>query len=390
MFETSAQREMSHTMVDSINDYFFKTAYSIEAYATIKKEIIELRDIIRTKIKKLHSLDVYLGNPCIKHEDMNNFIKNNPSAYMVWDEELCLLTTDQSVSFHCIRNKIGGYNDDIVYVTMPVYSFKVSFLMNGCMKIASTRHENFLKKDTLSDIIRSIDNGTYGHPNAISSKSKEGGLYNFTSVCSGNNTFISDYRHFIRNPSPAEWLAILNRIMTWLTTANLHDMYGTPLWRTVYLSDWYFSREAREFSERFFSLMQEKHRTKSFSREHMLKEVDTVLDTVPKFMYEDIKGFIYDSVDSEQIELILFHYAYALWLCTHPITISDDRDSLVKAVHTDIACFHAMSRGYIYCHKEEWFRMRGRIYGAPAEMKLYKQYSTWWGERMDSIFSIIE
>lgn len=138
------------------------------------------------------------------------------------DGKLILFSENQSVAFHTRRERNAvGENNDIIYVTLPLYSFNLVFYPDGKM-VGSAE-----KSGTLEEVWEGSGRISYGHPHTRHSSSSR----TFASVCTGNNRFIQDWSAMRHGGimDGNNTLRILSQAAIWMETANISDMYGTYL-----------------------------------------------------------------------------------------------------------------------------------------------------------------
>lgn len=352
--------------VDDFNDMLFRRGNYNSRKNILRGEISELRDQLRIKIKEFAELPLF-DNTLIDKEQLQAFCDMYSFVKMYTGNCFALRTQNQTISFHCRRGDIRGNNDDIVYVTSPLYGFTVNYLMTGNISISTYRCSTALLRQ-IAGITEKITECAYGHPHATLSNSGS----EYASICQGNNRFMDEYRAFLTNPDPNEFMALLHKAVTWLTTANLSDMYDTQLYSKIELDSWFYTQEAREFSEWLFTWMQTAYDKNSFVAQALSDSLPENCDNTKHIIVHDIKCFLDSAVLSVRYkELVLFHHAYALFLATHPTLLGPQRRSLANAVRTDVLSFHNLSLKMDGLHSDEWYRVAESIFHAPAEMKLY-------------------
>ena len=332
----------------------------------IKSKIQKLREEVLQHMEKLDRLQRYPKVSVFTDEMLDAFFNEYPAMSIVLDDCLQLISRQQCVHFHVKHGStVNGINDDVLYVTFPLYSFTIKFLGDGTV---SVKHNDFVNAEALGASSNDIN---YGHPNASLNNQGE-----FRHVCTGNNDFITDYRE-MWSRSATKIIHMLSKAAIWLRTANLDDMYNTSL--TPYLGMDISSIHNAEFIDAFFRIVQKDTLGDEF--EELLS--DSVIGSGPKFA--SVRD-VYDSYKESgarrraMYHALLHHCGYSMWLWLHWNEVLDTcprhlgRSSLYNAIVTDVMAMtlgnHQGAGLWNFSINNEFFANAIRSLQSPMELKL--------------------
>lgn len=189
---------------------------------------------IEAKIRKarakvlilMRELEAAKSGPAIRPIDENAlaaFFARHPAMRIEYEDGIIsLLSENQCVAFHTRRGSNSvGRNDDIIYVTLPLYGFRLDFHPDGCVSGSALK----------SEVLQSVGGkyiSVFGHPHATKPRADSS---RFKSICNGNNRFIQDWQSIMsaKSLSGPTLLRLLSQAAVWMETVNLSDMYGTYL-----------------------------------------------------------------------------------------------------------------------------------------------------------------
>lgn len=209
---------MSH-----FNDLVFLSDSNETRINTLERNVSETR---RELMRLMRELELAKQQPKvapISETALRDFFAAHPAMTISYaDGKLTLRSSNQSVAFHTRRERNAvGVNNDIIYVTLPLYSFKLDFFSDGSV-VGSAE-----KSDTLEEVWDGHCALRYGHPHTQHRSNSRA----FESLCNGNNRFIQDW-HYMRDNGimdGSNTMRILSQAAIWMETANISDMYGTAL-----------------------------------------------------------------------------------------------------------------------------------------------------------------
>lgn len=188
----------------------------------IKDKIRAARDNL---LNLMRDLEIARARPAIQPvslEALESFCATHPAMTIRADNGvISLLSKNQSVAFHTARGRNShGQNNDVIYVTLPLYGFRLDFHPDGKVSGCAMKSEDLQR-------IAGEQIHSFGHPHATNSGS---GL-SFQSICNGNNRFIQDWHRITKanSLSGPVLMRIMSQAAVWMETANLSDMYGTLL-----------------------------------------------------------------------------------------------------------------------------------------------------------------
>lgn len=186
-------------------------------------------DVSETKrelMRLMRDLELTRQQPAItpvSETALRDFFNAHPSMNIAYEDgKLTLKSVNQSVAFHTRRGRNAvGANNDIIYVTLPLYSFKLDFFPDG--KVVGSAE----KSNTLEKVWEGGPSLRYGHPHT----QHRSGSRTFGSLCNGNNRFIQDWSYMRSNGimDGCNVIRILSKAAIWMETVNISDMYGTEL-----------------------------------------------------------------------------------------------------------------------------------------------------------------
>lgn len=203
-----------------MNDALFDVRMNRETRIyNLEEQIRQCRAQIVSSMKELASLKNGSDEEIqLNDYQLQGFFDKHPGVcFDVLDDRVSLLARNQSVYFHTKRGDEYGadINNDVVYITLPIYNFKMSFMKSGNVVGEALNPNCGLVKDCF-------------HPHAQKSS---GDQMTFSGMCQGNNHFISEYASLTCDGKldGASFIRLMHRAVLWLTTVNIGDTYGNVL-----------------------------------------------------------------------------------------------------------------------------------------------------------------
>lgn len=220
-------RELSSTSLynlTSVNRELFLAEQGFTKVSIIEARINETRQKLLDLMRELEAAKAQPAIQPISLEVLEHFFATHPAMRIqIENGIISLISENQCVAFHTLRGRNNvARNNDIIYVTLPLYGFRLDFHPDGCVSGKAIKSETI--REVAGEGVR-----IFGHPHATCA-----GL-TFQSICNGNNRFIQDWQDIMHANSLSG--PILMRLMSqaavWMETANLSDMYGTFLAENV-------------------------------------------------------------------------------------------------------------------------------------------------------------
>ena len=213
---------------DSINKFcstFFPQGITGNRRDMLQKKVDELKAALVKAIEDLTSMPDESENRMFTEQMLSGFFDKHPACRIVFDDNLILRSMDQSVRFHTRRVNDECINEDVIYATLPVYGFYLTFKQDGQI---IGRSDSMKELGLYGGVLERTRDRNYGHPNAsIGSRSAS-----FENICTGNNRYTNEFRDLCSSGQfydGRELLRILGKAAIWLESANLDDMYGTKM-----------------------------------------------------------------------------------------------------------------------------------------------------------------
>lgn len=206
-----------------VNSRFFPKATIREN--EIEEEIRKIKAELKEKLTTLNSLRSSKQDPGLTKNSLEAFFKHHPAMRLAFTDTVSLSSNNQGMCFHTEReHNRNNINNDIIYVTLPLYGFKMDFLPKGKVKGEA------VVMPIIAETYPDLENLVPGHPHATHVSSDPV----FRGICQGNNDFIVKYAQLSNDNiiKSSDYLEILSRAAIWLETVNLSDMYGTLLIET--------------------------------------------------------------------------------------------------------------------------------------------------------------
>lgn len=204
------------------NDAIFLSGSNENRVAMLERKISDRRLEL---LKLMRELDLARLAPAVSpvsETAIRDFFTSHPAMSISYEDGKIILTSEnQSVAFHTRRGRNAvGENNDVIYVTLPLYSFKLIFHPDGAME--GMAESSWPLEEVWPDAVF-----RYGHPHTQHSSASR----KFSSVCNGNNRFIQDWSSMRHNGvmDGNNTLRILSQAAIWMESANISDMYGTYL-----------------------------------------------------------------------------------------------------------------------------------------------------------------
>lgn len=209
--------------VSLFNDMLFLSGSNETRIKTLERNVSDTRNELMRLMRELELARQQPAVTPVSETALRDFFKAHPAMTITYDDgKLTLKSVNQSVAFHTRRDRNAvGRNNDIIYVTLPLYSFKLEFFSDGHVIGCAE------KSNTLEEVWDGHISIKYGHPHT----QHRSGSRTFDSLCNGNNRFIQDWSYMRSNGvmDGANTMRILSQAAIWMETANISDMYGTEL-----------------------------------------------------------------------------------------------------------------------------------------------------------------
>ena len=133
-----------------------------------------------------------------------------------------------SIRFHSMHGRYDIGNDDVLYVTRPLYSFEASYMSNGTARLRNITTD--INTDTT--LSSAWGNTYYSHPHVSDTHE---GIGDFRNICFGSNHFTEVLR---KSPmTPQDYIEFLRRWHIWATHGILNDMYDRDAYRDPLLTE---------------------------------------------------------------------------------------------------------------------------------------------------------
>ncbi len=134
--------------------------------------------------------------------------------------------TDAPMYFHMPYRSYDIGNDNVIYASLPQYSFKAEYMLDKSVAISNETCGVLLNGRMAAD----WEPEQYSHPHVSGTypRSKP-----FDRICFGGNRFVEELPKIM---TPSAFLEFARRFHIWATHGNLLDMYDHPAYRTPQLS----------------------------------------------------------------------------------------------------------------------------------------------------------
>ncbi len=213
--------------LDFVNEELFLAGNSAERIKDIEKRISDARKKLLELIRELEIAKVKPAIQPIGSDALENFFTQHPAMRIQIDNgKISLLSANQCVAFHTRRgHNTVARNNDIIYVTLPLYGFGLEFHPDG--RVSGGAFKSEIIQKVAGENVRA-----FGHPHATRARRN---YLTFESICNGNNRFIQDWQNIMKanSLSGPVLMQLLSQAAIWMETANLSDMYGTFLAENV-------------------------------------------------------------------------------------------------------------------------------------------------------------
>ena len=160
-------------------------------------------------------------------------------------EKVSISFFEVPIRYHVMHGSYSVGNNNVVYVTQPIYAFKAVFMNNSTVRLSNITYM-YAPEDSL---VEGWSSSTYSHPHVSDRNNGEG---YFSHICFGQNKFLEDIHG--TTITPQSFLEFARRFYIWATHGNLNDMYDSPAYRDPKLSS--AAREIVRQSEDLFLLAQ--------------------------------------------------------------------------------------------------------------------------------------